>query len=1051
MAKGLLVPLSGTSLEVRGLTFQNAKSPDQNGAGIRLEGRQLIVSGCTFITNENGILATGSDESEVTVVNSRFFGNGYGDGRSHGIYLSNGARLAVESSRFESTRIGHHVKSIASRQTLVRNSRFDDGNGLTSYMVDVTGGGDMIIEDNYVVRRRDAEQETLFNYDTSRRGRKGVITIARNQITNEKGRANLLRNPEEAPVYLDGNSFDNLNGGTMTLPVSTPDLYRSAERSPYPEVPAEGFPEATRPPADLTGLTPVQRRSVEQLIDKGLIPVQADELPVNAEFAAALAAETAAQRSVASRQAPVAASVPSAPAGQTRVVSAPSENPVSVVRRQETRQETPPSRSSRIAEPPIAEPRLPERAGRPAPSPVSAQVRSDILTLPVFLTRQAREELVAVNLVPAGGQRATSGIVTFGQAFRRRLVAPKEYLGLKIGGTVYPVQQDVKALHGDGSVRHAVLTADLRDLETSSSGSLQGILVKRETPPATASLKADARFNLMVSVNGNYADGTPFAGDVDLAPLIEGALSSGRIWLMGSYALETSVSQDIGKFLTVRADIRYLADGSVRTRLVFENHKTFAPGNRDLTYTATVSAGGRTLFRRAGITHYRGANWSEIVWRGRQPGWLIQQDTSQLIAAGAIPQFDLAYGIKEEVITGNVRQLADAEALFSNGLLTKYFPTTGGRQDIGLLPGWDIHWLKTQDSRAFETMTGMAERAGAAPWHFEDEATGTPVRIDQRPNFWATSDGAGREYAPDNIPADYHDGSDGGWVLDNAHKPLLSYTSYLVTGDAYHARELAHEAAYSIARVWPGLRDGKPLVAEAIQVRSRAWALRDIAAAAWLLPDNAPSKGYFRETLELNLEHLLDTYVFGNRMDAAGETEGWFEESVNGDLGRISPWQNDYMVMVLAQEALRGSPLAGEILAWAGNYHKGRFLGAAADPALGAASVHVAKDQSTGEPLGNWAGVFRATKAREEAAETYAAYGAGYVASAYGALAGLYSATGDEDFLRAMKALYEAQESQQLFDPENDGSVYAVPSFLMTARGGNGVEKSVTDLVRAVP
>ena len=179
-------------------------------------------------------------------------------------------------------------------------------------------------------------------------------------------------------------------------------------------------------------------------------------------------------------------------------------------------------------------------------------------------------------------------------------------------------------------------------------------------------------------------------------------------------------------------------------------------------------------------------------------------------------------------------------------------------------------------------MIAMAERAGSVPWHFEDDATGMPVRVDQRPQFWAEERGTQAERGYDTIPEAYFAGADGGWTLDSAHKPLVSYTAYMVTGDAYYARELAHEAAFAIANIWPDLRDGRPLVIDAIQVRSRAWALRDIANAAWLLPEEAPLKGYFSRAREANINRLFESYVVNGRMDAAGETEGWFAEAPDG-------------------------------------------------------------------------------------------------------------------------------------------------------------------------
>ena len=138
--KGLLVPASGVDLTVRNLTFEGAKSPDQNGAGIRSEGRNLRVENSIFRDNENGILATGDANGSVTVRQSSFLRNGHLSGYSHGIYQVRGTRLDIRDSMFTGTRGGHHIKTLAGRIDVISNS-FDDAKGRTSYVLDVPAGG----------------------------------------------------------------------------------------------------------------------------------------------------------------------------------------------------------------------------------------------------------------------------------------------------------------------------------------------------------------------------------------------------------------------------------------------------------------------------------------------------------------------------------------------------------------------------------------------------------------------------------------------------------------------------------------------------------------------------------------------------------------------------------------------------------------------------------------------------------------------------------------------------------------------------------------------
>src|SRR5215831_14106725 len=64
--KGLFV-VAASDVIIRGLTFQGAKVPDHNGAGIRSEGANLTVEGSRFIDNENGILAGRNTNSSIVV------------------------------------------------------------------------------------------------------------------------------------------------------------------------------------------------------------------------------------------------------------------------------------------------------------------------------------------------------------------------------------------------------------------------------------------------------------------------------------------------------------------------------------------------------------------------------------------------------------------------------------------------------------------------------------------------------------------------------------------------------------------------------------------------------------------------------------------------------------------------------------------------------------------------------------------------------------------------------------------------------------------------
>lgn len=152
--KGLFVT-KGSNIVIDGFRFTGARSTAHNGAGIRVESKNLTVRNSEFISNENGMLITpGSTlRGTVTITGSLFRSNGYGDGQTHGVYANTLDRLTIENSRFENTKVGHHIKSRADT-TVVRGSTILDGtiSNAASYQIEIPEGGTVTIENNTLTK-----------------------------------------------------------------------------------------------------------------------------------------------------------------------------------------------------------------------------------------------------------------------------------------------------------------------------------------------------------------------------------------------------------------------------------------------------------------------------------------------------------------------------------------------------------------------------------------------------------------------------------------------------------------------------------------------------------------------------------------------------------------------------------------------------------------------------------------------------------------------------------------------------------------------------------
>jgi parallel beta helix pectate lyase-like protein len=1024
VAKGLLVPLAGVSLTVENLIFEGARSPDLNGAGIRHEGALLTVRNSEFRENENGILATGNDGSEVIISGSRFYRNGHGDGYSHGIYVSVGSRLMITDSIFDGTRVGHHVKSLAG-YTYISNVSFVDGDGEPSYMVDASKGGVLIIEDSEFTRAASASQDNFFNYDTTRGGERRQISLRRNLFRNAKSRGNLLRNPERVAVEYRDNEIINLHGAALREPKDSGPIAMSsggaapasvyytdpALAGPVPSASVENESDAVGEyngphiysEDELAALTPLQRRRVLQLQEK--------------------------QKAQSEDYVPDPLTAPAAM--QDMPYHQADSGPVNLL----------PQSVRGFASPDIV-PNLVLAEVGPVKRQSSAGTGgkgsgNEFLSLPDFAARTTSDDIVPLNLSPLSGGGARTSYVSFGQVFRESAFFPGEQsLGFRIGDNIFPVQSDGKAFYANGSLKHGVLT--VRIPRSLNNRNWQAMLVRQDLGAAEiASLTVPEDFTLEITITGRDGDGNDFSEHLALRDILQQALNDGRAenWLSGPQVQEFSTSVRVEPLLTIRIDFRLYGDGVIRTVLSFENQDSFSRVKRDLVYDVDFGDGNVVFDSEQSIAHHRASNWRKTIWQGGLPSFDVVHDPKYLRSAFAVPPLDLDLPASRASVQRLIAQNNKADkGKLSKGIVEPYMPESGGRDDLGPVPNWTALWLKSAAPGLKQVMLDQGDASGSAPWHFNDE-DGQPIRVDHYPKFWADARGSDEKGA--SLPQVFFDSDDAGWFPDHAHKPALAMVPYLITGDQYYRRALSHEAGYALSGEWPDLRGSKGdksgaglLVVEQEQPRARAWALRDLSDAAFILPDDDPLKDYFVAALEQNLAYLRRSYVDDGRMDAAGEVEGWFDEVSKLPPGRISPWQNDYMAMVIGLAALRGSVEAGEVMAWLEPWQVGRFLAEGADPRLGPAYAHIARDPQTLAPYNNWQKVMDETRKVPNAMEVYADDGNGYLASAYGALAMVYLTTGSERAITAMEVLNREFADVRLFDATVTGGVYDQASMI---------------------
>ena len=157
--------LRGREARVEGLVFANIRVPDWNGAGIRLEQGNLVVSQSWFRDSQQGILSANDPAGSITVDKSTFTRLGTCEGPggcAHSLYLGEYGTVTITRSRFEAGRGGHYVKSRAA-QIAVLGCSFDDSAGRgTNYMIDLPGGASGRIANNWFVQGTNKENHSAF-------------------------------------------------------------------------------------------------------------------------------------------------------------------------------------------------------------------------------------------------------------------------------------------------------------------------------------------------------------------------------------------------------------------------------------------------------------------------------------------------------------------------------------------------------------------------------------------------------------------------------------------------------------------------------------------------------------------------------------------------------------------------------------------------------------------------------------------------------------------------------------------------------------------------
>ena len=581
-----------------------------------------------------------------------------------------------------------------------------------------------------------------------------------------------------------------------------------------------------------------------------------------------------------------------------------------------------------------------------------------------------------VRFESTGSATQSGAPVTFGQVFTQGAVPLASTLSGKLAdGTQVPLQLDVKAKHADGSVRHAVISAVLPTL---AAGQPQIMTLVTAAPYAQS---AGASPAALLTAGFSAGANITLAGKAYKVSA-ETLLKDGKFtnWLAGPIVNEWHVTSPLKAadgtshpHLTARFAIRSYT-GSKKTRVDFtiENNWAYQPAPQNFTYDVQLVVGGQPVYTKAAMTHFHHARWRKVFWWGGEPQVHVKHNGAYILRTRAVPNYD-------QSIVYTAATLAELTSNYTGartepmgvGAALFGMAAAGGRQDIGLLPGWAVTYLLTQDKGAKHVTMGTADLAGSWPMHYRNQTTDRPVSLIDFPYMTLLGGRAGtKNKATGQLEAFPLCAGSGLCASkntpDTAHQPSFAYVPYLVTGDYYYLEEMQFWAMYSTFTSNPSYREhGKGLV-KWDQVRGQAWTLRTLAQAAWISPDSDPLKAHFEYFLNTNLDWYNANYTNGTGefSNALGVITNGYAVTYKNGLG-IGPWMDDFFTSAVGYVSELGYSKATPLLTYKAKFPVDRMTAAGSCWLDGAAYSMQIRDTTTGPFYTNFAKVYQATHTPE--------------------------------------------------------------------------------------
>ena len=341
-----------------------------------------------------------------------------------------------------------------------------------------------------------------------------------------------------------------------------------------------------------------------------------------------------------------------------------------------------------------------------------------------------------------------------------------------------------------------------------------------------------------------------------------------------------------------------------------------------------VLASGTTL------THWSG---------GTDPQVTPRHNTSYLMSSKLVPNYRAVTPSSSELFS----RLPTSYTPLAQASFPDSMGTAGYHHSIGLLPEWDAAFLTTgSDPRAWRGVIISGYAAGRYGIHFRDETTNRPLAFSSYPNLVMGS-GSGVGSIGASTTNSYTPSASGDTppAFAQSHHPSMGYMAYLLSGWAYHLEQTQLLATANFLKQQDNVRNFSQGVFESSSgtgiTRGAAWAIRTLAQAATITPDDDSLRSQFVSSLDANISYyharyvaqannplgLVQPYDHYNGSSASAPWEGavWMDDFFTASFG--------YLKELSAHSSSAQSKLDA-FLAWKYRSVVGRLGGSASDNAI---------------------------------------------------------------------------------------------------------------------